>query len=40
MSDVENGYIDKYKMQKEKFVSSYLVFLEKSLSSVLYNERG
>lgn len=40
MLDIENGYIDKYKMQKEKFVNSYLVFLEKSLSSVLYNERG
>lgn len=40
MSAIENGHIDKYQMQKKKFIVSHIAFLEKSLSSVLYNERG
>jgi len=40
MSDTENGHIDKYQMQKKKFIISHIAFLEKSLSSVLYNGKG
>lgn len=40
MWDKENAHTEKCKIQKEKFIISYLAFLGKKSFSVLYNERG